>query len=294
MVAMKKLIDPVGEARDDYQIFSALADRLGASDVFTEGRDAKAWLRSLYEESRPRAAEAGVDLPSFDNFWTQGLIDLAQPEAEVILFERFRADPDGHPLTTPSGRIELFSECIAGFGYDDCPGHACWMEPIEWLGSPKTQRYPLHLISDQPYTKLHSQLDHAAYSQANKIAGREPVTLAPADAQARGLADGDVVRIFNDRGSCLAAVRVSDALRPGVARLSTGAWYDPASWQGSATGPDKHGNPNVLTLDIGASSLSQGCIAQTCMVEVERYTGPALAPTPYDLPGIVADAPATR
>ena len=284
MVAMKKLIDPVGEARDDYHIFSALADRLGASEVFTEGHDARTWLRLLYEESRPRAAEAGVELPSFDDFWVKGLIDLAQPEAEVILFERFRADPDGHPLATPSGRIELFSERIAGFGYDDCPGHACWMEPIEWLGSPKTQRYPLHLISDQPHTKLHSQLDHAAYSQANKINGHEPLTLSRTDAHARGLKDGDTVRVFNDRGACLAGLRISDALRPGVARLSTGAWFDPTNWRATGAGNlEKHGNPNALTPDMGASRLSQGCIAQTCLVQIEACVDP-VEPTPYQLP----------
>lgn len=284
MVAMKKLIDPVGEARDDYRIFSALAGRLGASDIFTEGHDTQAWLRLLYEQSRPRAAEAGVELPPFDAFWAKGLIDLAQPEAELVLFERFRADPDRHPLATPSGRIELFSERIAGFGYDDCPGHACWMEPIEWLGSPKTQRHPLHLISDQPHTKLHSQLDHAAYSQANKINGREPLTLSRTDAQARGLKAGDTVRVFNDRGACLAGLRISDALCPGVARLSTGAWFDPTNWLATgASNVEKHGNPNTLTPDIGASRLSQGCIAQTCLVQVEACPDPA-GPTPYQLP----------
>ena len=290
MIAMQPLIAPVDGARDDYSIFADLARRLGAEDAFTEGRDARGWLRWMYAESRDKCGSAGLDLPDFETFWRQGTIDFAEPEAEVVMFADFRADPAAHPLSTPSGKLELFSERIAGFGYADCPGQATWLEPIEWLGK-ATADHPLHLLSDQPHTKLHSQLDHAAYSQANKIAGREPVTLAPADAEARGLADGDVVRIFNDRGSCLTAVRVSDALRPGVARLSTGAWYDPASWQGSATGPEKHGNPNVLTLDIGASSLSQGCIAQTCMVEIDRYNGPVLAPTPYHVPNIVNDAP---
>ncbi len=285
MVAMKKLIEPVDEARDDYAIFSELAQRLGVQEAFTEGRDAQTWLRLLYEESRPRAAQAGVELPPFDTFWEQGLIDLVQPEAAVVMLDRFRANPQAHPLATPSGRIELFSERIASFGYDDCPGHACWLEPVEWLGSPKAQQYPLHLISDQPHTKLHSQLDHAAYSQANKIDCREPLTLSSADAQARGLKAGDVVRVFNSRGACLAGLRISDDLRPGVARLSTGAWFDPSSWL--ATGPgnvEKHGNPNTLTLDVGASRLSQGCIAQSCLVQVERCVDGAPSPEPYALP----------
>ncbi|MFD1711093.1 molybdopterin-dependent oxidoreductase [Ottowia sp. GY511] len=289
MIAMKPLLAPVDGARDDYAIFCDLSARLGAFDAFTEGRDAHGWLQWMYAESRNKCREAGVNLPDFGTFWRQGTIDLAEPEAEVVMFADFRTDPLAHPLNTPSGKLELFSERIASFGYADCPGQATWMEPVEWLGNAASDRHTLHLLSDQPHTKLHSQLDHAAYSQANKVGGREPVTLSPQDAAARGLTDGDVVRIFNARGSCLAAVRISDALRTGVARLSTGAWYDPASWRAGAIGPDKHGNPNVLTLDMGASSLSQGCIAQTCLVQIERYDGPPLAPTPYQLPEIVAD-----
>ncbi len=285
MVAMKRLIPPVGQARDDYTIFAGLAERLQAREAFTEGRDAEAWLREMYAQSRQQARRIGTALPAFDDFWESGLLDLAQPDAEVVLLADFRADPAAHPLNTPSGRLELFSERIASFGYDDCPGHASWIEPAEWLGSRQAACHPLHLLSDQPFTKLHSQLDHAGYSQSNKVKGREPITLSTYDARARGLHDGDLVRVFNDRGACLAAVRVSDDVRPGVARLSTGAWFDPSTWR--ATGPDnleKHGNPNVLTRDSGASRLSQGCSAQTCLVQVERAIGPLPEPTPYALP----------
>ena len=89
--------------------------------------------------------------------------------------------------------------------------------------------------------------------------------------------------MFNDRGACLAAARLSDRIRRGVVRLSTGAWFDPAD-SGSNQPLEKHGNPNALTLDIGASKLSQGCIAQTCLVEIERFDGPAPAVTAHRLP----------
>jgi biotin/methionine sulfoxide reductase len=71
----------------------------------------------------------------------------------------------------------------------------------------------------------------------------------PVDAANRSLVDGQVVRVFNDRGACLAGLPVSEAVRPGVAQLSTGAWFDP-----DATGMCRHGNPNVLTRDLGTSS----------------------------------------
>lgn len=94
----------------------------------------------------------------------------------------------------------------------------------------------------------------------------------PADAAARGLAGGDVVRLFNDRGACLAALEISDELLPGVVQLATGAWYDPAP--GDDPQPlERHGNPNVLTADIGTSRLAQGPSAQSCLVEVERFDG---------------------
>ena len=90
----------------------------------------------------------------------------------------FRADPGSNPLKTPSGKIEIFSEKIASFGYDDCPGHAAWLEPIEWLGVKTAERYPLHMLSDQPADKLHSQLDHSPHARATKVKGRQPITHA--------------------------------------------------------------------------------------------------------------------
>ena len=209
----------------------------------------------------------------------------ANPEP-VVGFAAFRADPVAHALGTPSGRIELFSERIASFGCEDCPGHPVWFEPAEWLGSPLAARHPLHLLSDQPHTKLHSQLDHSAYSLANKVAGREPLRLHPLDAAERGIAEGDVVRVFNDRGVCLAGARFDEGLRRGVVVLATGAWWDPEV-PGDPTSIDRHGNPNTLTRDVGASSMSQGCAAQTCLVEVVRFEGEAPKVRAFELPRFV-------
>jgi biotin/methionine sulfoxide reductase len=128
------------------------------------------------------------------------------------------------------------------------------------------------LVANQPKARLHSQLDIGAHSQSVKIAGREPVRMNPADAAARGLRDGDLVRIFNDRGACLAGLAVDEAVRPGVAQLSTGAWYDPDP---ADPGFCRHGNPNVLTADRPSSTLSQGCTGQLALVEIEAYRGTA-------------------
>jgi biotin/methionine sulfoxide reductase len=279
-IAMKKAVAPQGQARDDYAIFADLAGRLGIGEAYTEGLDAKAWLRRIYDENAARVAKAGYDLPAFDTFWDQGLIDLACHDKPLIMHEAFRADPQVHPLGTPSGRIEIFSERIAGYGLDDCPGHPVWFEPFEWLGHRDAARHPLHLLSDQPKRRLHGQLDHSPYSRAGKVAGREPVYLNPGDAAERGIADGDLVELFNDRGRCLAGAIVTDDIMRGVARLATGAWFDPGE------DLERNGNPNVLTLDRGSSAFAQGCAAQTCLVQARRHEGEVPAVTVYERPAI--------
>ncbi|SEJ00803.1 biotin/methionine sulfoxide reductase [Azotobacter beijerinckii] len=280
MVAMKRAIAPVGEARHDYRIFLDLARRLGFAEAFGEGRDEMDWLRHTYEGSRQRAREQGIELPDFDDFWAEGCFEVPRPAEQTVLLKAFRDDPHAHPLGTPSGRLELYSERIAGFGYADCPGHPVWFEP-------PAPRYPLHLISNQPKTRLHSQYDHGAYSRASKIREREPLMLNSQDAAARGIADGDVVRVFNAHGALLAGAIVSDEVRPGVVQLATGAWYDPLD-PAAPDSLEKHGNPNVLTRDVGASSLSQGCSAHTAHVEIERWTGELPPVSAFQPPRFVA------
>jgi biotin/methionine sulfoxide reductase len=286
ITAMHQAIPPVGEARNDHDIFKGLARRLGFEDAFTEGRGEMDWLRHLYDRSRQDAARQGLELPPFEAFWEQGTIELPVPDRERVLLADFRADPDANPLITPSGKIEIFSDAIAGFGYDDCPGHPAWLEPAEWLGSKKAVRYPLHLISNQPRTRLHSQLDHGITSLKAKVAGREPVLMHPKDAAARGIADGEVVRLFNERGACLAGAMISEAVLPGIVVLPTGAWYDPLE-PGVPGTLEVHGNPNVLTLDKGTSRLGQGPSAHSCLIEVERFEGEPPPVRVHEPPAIV-------
>jgi biotin/methionine sulfoxide reductase len=275
IVAMQKAIELVGEARNDFDIFSDLARRLGYAEAYTQGRDEMAWLRHLYEQTRRSAGSNAAAIPDFDTFWRNGYLEIPSAAEEYVMFGDFRADPDKHKLRTPSGKIELYSDRIAGFGYDDCPPHPTWIEPWEWLGGADAQSYPLHLVSSQPRDRLHSQMDHGPVSAGGKVAGREAIEINPADAKTRGIADGDVVRVHNARGACLAGAIVSDAISPGVVKLSCGAWYDPAD--DSERALCRHGNANVLTRDQGTSKLAQGPSSATALVEVERFTG---APPP--------------
>ena len=286
IIAMHQAIEPVGEARNDFAIFSALAQRLGIAETFTQGRDENAWLRHLYEQCRHSAGANAAALPDFDTFRDTGYLEIPAASEEYVIFGDFRADPDKHKLRTPSGKIELYSEKIAGFGYDDCPPHPTWIEPWEWLGGPDAKAYPLHLISSQPRDRLHSQMDCGPVSAGAKIAGRESITINPADAGARGINDGDVVRVHNSRGACLAGAVLSDTISAGVVRLSCGAWYDPAD--GAEQALCVHGNANVLTRDQGTSKFAQGPSSATALVEVERYAEPLPAVRAFDPPRVVA------
>lgn len=203
LIAMHQATDPVGDARDDYAILSCLAARLGFGEEGTERRTAREWLVHLYEGRRADLVAEGHAVPAFAEFWQAGQYPPPAGPSHFTLFEDFRADPDARRLRTPSGRIEIVSETVRGFGYPECPGHPAWLEPDEQT----TAETPLVLIANQTSTRLHSQLDVGALSQGSRIRGREPVRIHPADAAARGIADGDLVRIFNSRGACLGRSR---------------------------------------------------------------------------------------
>ena len=287
MVAMEPMLRPRDGARDDYEIFAELAERLGVRDAFTEGKTSEEWIGEIWTATRETGAARGTAFPDLQAFREAGVVERPVRGAGQVLLADFRADPERCRLNTPSGKVEIFSERIAGFGYADCPGHPTWIPPTEFLGSATARTFPMHLISNQPRTRLHSQLDCGDVSRGSKVGDREPATLNPHDAAARGIADGDVIRIFNRRGHCLAGAVLSNAVMPGVVQLSTGAWYDPET-PGDPAALCKHGNPNVLTRDAGSSELGQGPIAQSALVQVEKFRGVPPPVTAFRPPVIVA------
>src|SRR6266536_4602450 len=285
ILAMHRAIDPIGQAKNDFDIFRRLAQRLGYDHAFTEDRDEMGWCQWVYDRVRASATAKNVTLPGFQQFWAEGFVELPAPERDYVLFEDFRGDPERHPLKTPSGRIEIASETVAGFDYAECPPHPAWIPPAEWLGSTAAQRFPLHLVTHQPASRLHAQMDPGPVSRSRKVAGREPVRINPKDAARRDIRDGDVVRLFNSRGACLAGAVLDADVMPGVVVMATGAWFDPADAAGE---PERHGNPNVLTLDIGTSPLAQGTSALTALVEIERWDAPAPAVRAFTPPVFAA------
>ncbi|MFU1928379.1 molybdopterin-dependent oxidoreductase [Bordetella hinzii] len=271
IIAMHKAIEPLGQARSDYDICRDLAASLGVEAAFSEGRGEMDWIRTLYESTRHDAAQRfDHAMPAFEEFWARGHARVPTRDHYTYL-EAFRQAPQDHPLRTESGRILLYSQALERLRLADCPPHPSWLEPAEWLGGRGTTDRQFHLLSRQPAGKLHSQLDDAPASMATKHDGRECIWLHPDDARRLGIAEHDVVRVWNARGQCLASAHLNDLVRPQVAILPTGAWYEP---QDESPYPlELAGNPNALTLDKGSSAFGQGCSAHTCMVTIERYDG---------------------
>ncbi|MDO4232514.1 MAG: trimethylamine-N-oxide reductase TorA [Lautropia sp.] len=286
IVAMKKIVEPMFEARNDYDIFAAIAKKLGKEYEFTQGQTEMDWIRGLYEAAKIESRAKGMEMPVFDVFWKSNRpLGFPVPEAQAnfVRHADFRADPLLNALGTASGKFELYSRTIEKYGYDDCPPHATWMEPVERLGGPTT-KYPLHIASNHPQMRLHSQLCGTVNRLSYQIGGREPCWMNPKDAKARGLKDGDVVRVFNDRGQILAGLKITDDIMPGVIRINEGGWFDPKNPRevGSLC---SYGDVNVLTTGLGTSKLAQGNCGQTGVAEVERYTGSLPQVTVFSQPG---------
>lgn len=270
---------PVGEALDDHEIFSRLSHRIGFGDAFTEGRDTEGWLAWLWQRSQQVAETHGFTLPNFTSFRAEGRFDIPDAAEARIALAEFAAAARSCLLATETGRITLTNATIGAMRLPSCPAHPTWIEPRECL----TRAHPdeLHLVSGQPDTRLHSQNDRGAEALADKVAGREAASFHPDTAKKLSLAEGDIVRLYNDRGACLAGVRLSNGLRRDCVSLPTGAWFDPQTIQGARL--DVHGNPNVLTRDAGCSELSQGNIAHSCLVRAEKWS--------HEVPDLSIDTP---
>lgn len=281
LVPMKQVVPPQDEARNDFDVFAELSERWekGGYERFTEGKSELAWLETFYNIAGQRGASQQVTLPPFAEFWQRNAL-IEMPEnaasAQFIRFADFRRDPQAHPLKTDSGKIEIYSARIAGYG---CAGHPMWLEPDEWFGNAEPDQ--LQLLSAHPAHRLHSQLNYSALREQYAVADREPITIHPQDAHARGIADGDTVRVWNQRGQVLAGAVVTAGIKPGVICIHEGAWPD---LDLAANGICKNGAVNVLTKDLPSSKLGNGCAGNTALAWLEKYSGPTLALTAFDPP----------
>jgi trimethylamine-N-oxide reductase (cytochrome c) len=266
--AMKKAVEPRYESKDDYEIFAELSERFGNKKKFTRDRTPLQWLERLYNRS---SAKKELNI-SFEEFWEKGVVKFEIPEEakNFVRHEAFRTDPIANPLKTETGKIQIYSDKFASFGYKDFKGHPTWFEPSEWLGNKKlAKKYPLHLVSPHPTYRIHSQLDNTWVQNVHKVQGREPIRISPNDAKKFGVRDGEIVEVYNDRGSLLAGVVVTNTIRDGVVAIEEGAWYSPEDSSKNKARCNS-GQVNVLTSSKPTSSMAQATSANSVLVSIRK------------------------
>lgn len=277
--AMKKVIEPIGDSLPDYEIFEGLADKLGLWAQFTDSEDKMYHIKLAY------AASGAAKEVSFEEFWEKGYARMPVPQ-EARKWTRhgaFYEDPEANPLHTSTGKIEMFCDTIANFEIDDCPGMPVWMEKHEFLGNAKEGQ--LHVVSPHPWHRLHSQMANSERLRAlYTVQGREPVRINSQDAADRGIADGDLVELFNKRGTVIAGAVVSDDIMPGVVSIYEGCWP-----QLDSKGRCNSGLVNFLTSTQRASGLSQATSANTVLVEMRKCEDPEGPNMAYEPPAIIDD-----
>ncbi|SPW54883.1 trimethylamine-N-oxide reductase 2 [Escherichia coli] len=285
IVPMKQVVAPQFEARNDFNVFADLAELLkpGGKEIYTEGKDEMAWLKFFYDAAQKGARAQRVTMPMFNAFWQQNkLIEMRRSEKneQYARYGDFRADPVKNALGTPSGKIEIYSKTLEKFGYKDCPAHPTWLAPDEWKGTADEKQ--LQLLTAHPAHRLHSQLNYAELRKKYAVADREPITIHTEDAARFGIANGDLVRVWNKRGQILTGAVVTDGIKKGVVCVHEGAWSD------LENGLCKNGSANVLTADIPSSQLANACAGNSALVYIEKYTGNAPKLTAFDQPAIQA------
>jgi len=250
-VFMPKLIESLHESKSDWEIFAALAERLGFGDAWTGGKTEEDWLKEL--------AAASPRLPDWETFKRQQIVrfDLSEP----IVGYREQIE-QGKPFATPSGRIEIASPRLGRPGMPRVPQYlADWESPAD----PAASQYPLQLIAPHNKRRVHSTFHNSLLLQEVEP---HALWIHPADAGARSIRYGDPVRIFNDRGEVQITANVTERIRPGVVALPQGVWYDPAE-PGRPGSVDRGGCANVLTSDR-PTPLAGATAQHTCLVQVAR------------------------
>jgi anaerobic selenocysteine-containing dehydrogenase len=226
-------IAPVGEALPNTEVFRRLAAALGFDD---------AMFRQTDEEMVRAAVAAGPPALSampFDELVRRGWVDLRPDDPTPFA-------SGGFP--TPSGKVEFYSESLERAGRDPLPGHLPLPDDDDGdadgaAGPDGQRRYPLRLMS--PKTAHHFLNSSYANVDRQLRAEREPlVELSAADASVRGIADGDLVRVFNGRGTLTLHCRVGDVVGAGVVAVPSGWWmsHSPGGRTVNALVPDAPGD----------------------------------------------------
>ncbi|MCG6909211.1 MAG: molybdopterin-dependent oxidoreductase [Deltaproteobacteria bacterium] len=250
---MNRALDPLGECKSDLDIAGELAERLGIENFnpFTEED-----ILRMFVEKNPETAKL---VPDFDAFRKNGIQRVAL-EKPIIAFQKQIEDPENHPFDTPSGKIEIYSQRVADLDNPLCPPIPKYMRVPEDRFDPLAATYPLQLISPHPRNRVHSELYKVEWLREVES---HRAWINPVDAAVRGIADGEEIQVFNDRGRVAIPARVTERIKPGVIAIFEGAWYQP-----DENGVDRGACANTLTRD--AYSGGGAAVLNTTLVEAEK------------------------
>lgn len=264
VIFASQAIEPRFESKTVYEMCTQIARRMGVEDKFTEGRTQEEWLRHLYEISREKLPE----LPDFETFQQQGIYKKMNPQGHVVAHKAFREDPIANPLNTPSGKIEIYSDRLADIAKtwtleegDLISAIPMYSPGFESHEDKLTEQYPLQLSGFHYKSRVHSTYGNV---DVIKAACLQEMWINPIDAARRNIKNGDMVRIFNDRGEVHINAKVTPRIIPGVVAMGEGAWYAP-----DENKIDHGGSLNVLTTQR-PSPLAKGNPQHSNLVEVAR------------------------
>ena len=257
-----KIVDPPFETKSDYAICAGLAKKFGVYEEFTEGgRDEKDWTAWFIDEVYRKTRFP--EMPAFRKFEAGNTGVYVKPvhKPKVALTD-FTADPGKHPLRTPSGKIEIFSIELSRAGNPkEIPPVAKYIQEWDSPFDEKAKKYPLQAMGHHYGPRVHSTHDNNEWTMS---ALPQRVFINPGDASARGINNGDLVRVWNERGAMKLKCRISKRMMPGVVDIPQGAWYDP-----DEDGVDRGGNVNVLTSEKW-TPFAKGNAQHTIMVQIEK------------------------
>ncbi len=258
VLLLPQLVPPLGESKSDYRICAELADGLGVGEAFTEGLDERGWVERLLDQYR---SNGFPDLPGLQAFESENLgAHRRRVESPAIAFQDFYRDPLTYPLDTPSGKIEIFSKTMFELGNpQEIPPIPKYIQEWESPFGEEAQAYPLQAIGSHSLHRVHSTHDNVDWLEE---AFPHRIYMNKLDARARGIRDGDWVRVFNTRGEMVLPCRVTVRILPGVVDIPQGAWWTP-----DETGIDRRGAVNVLTSER-LTPMAHGNAQHTIMVQV--------------------------
>ncbi|MDO4400255.1 MAG: molybdopterin-dependent oxidoreductase [Coriobacteriia bacterium] len=220
--------EPPGECRSSYDVCAEIAQKMGIGDKFTEGKTHDQWIEEMYKAGQAAAVEAGYkDMPTWEGILEQGVYKVkCEPS---IGLKAFRDDPEANPLGTPSGKIEVFSETLQNLnktwelGEDEVIYPIPLFDPgFEGYGS-TTAEFPLYCSGFHHKSRTHSSF---GFIEELKDVARQQLWINPADAEPRGIANGDMCAVKSPAGEIRIEAKVTPRIIPGTVAVPQGSWHD--------------------------------------------------------------------